>query len=133
MESHTAKFSLRSANSSPVGSGRRPGAGGRGAVPHGRPGGGDAAGACGVERNAATCPCSIWSSSAVPGTPSEPDTAAVEVGTKFRSDVDGYVTGVRFYKGTGNTGTHVGHLWATDGRNLGTVTFAGETASGWQQ
>jgi hypothetical protein len=83
--------------------------------------------------NAATCPCSIWSSSAVPGRPSEPDTAAVEVGTKFRSDVDGYVTGVRFYKGTGNTGTHVGHLWATDGRNLGTVTFAGETASGWQQ
>src|SRR5256885_387053 len=83
--------------------------------------------------NAAACPCSIWSSSAVPGTPSEPDTAAVEVGTKFRSDVDGYVTGVRFYKGTGNTGTHVGHLWATDGRNLGTVTFAGETASGWQQ
>src|SRR5919202_714388 len=83
--------------------------------------------------DAATCPCSIWSSSAVPGTPSDPDTAAVEVGTKFRSDVNGYVTGVRFYKRSGNTGTHVGHLWTTLGENLGTVTFAGETASGWQQ
>ena len=34
---------------------------------------------------------------------------------KFRSDTDGYITGVRFYKGTQNTGTHVGHLW-TSGR-----------------
>jgi hypothetical protein len=83
--------------------------------------------------HAAACPCTIWSGSAVPGTPSEQDTSAVEVGTKFRSDVSGFVTGVRFYKGAGNTGTHVGNLWATDGRNLGTVTFAGETASGWQQ
>ena len=56
-----------------------------------------------------------------------PDTAAVELGVKFRSDVDGYVTGVRFYKGTGNTGTHVGHLWSATGTNLGTVTFTGET------
>ena len=27
---------------------------------------------------------------------------------KFTSDVSGQVTGIRFYKGTGNTGTHVG-------------------------
>ena len=52
---------------------------------------------------------------------------------KFRADVAGTVTGVRFYKGTGNTGTHVGHLWSSTGTLLGTVTFSGETASGWQQ
>ena len=28
----------------------------------------------------------------------------------------GYVTGLRFYKGTGNTGTHVGHLWTAPAR-----------------
>ena len=81
----------------------------------------------------ATCPCSIWSATTTPGLPSDPDTAAVEVGTKFRSDIDGVVTGVRFYKGSGNTGTHVGHLWTSTGTNLGTVTFTGETSTGWQQ
>ncbi|XVV15478.1 DUF4082 domain-containing protein [Actinoplanes sp. CA-131856] len=81
---------------------------------------------------AATCPCSIWPTTAVPANPSEADTAAVEVGVKFRSDADGFVTGVRFYKGSANTGTHIGHLWSATGTNLGTVTFTGESASGWQ-
>jgi len=40
---------------------------------------------------------------------------------------------VRFYKGSSNTGTHVGNLWTSDGTNLASVTFTGETASGWQQ
>ena len=79
------------------------------------------------------CPCSIWATTAAPVNPAEADTAAVEVGTKFRSDSSGFVTGVRFYKGSGNTGTHVGHLWSTAGANLGTVTFTGESATGWQQ
>src|SRR5207248_288366 len=57
-----------------------------------------------------SCPCSIWSSSAVPGTPDSGPDSAVELGVKFRSDVGGFITGVRFYKGTGNTGTHVGNL-----------------------
>jgi len=86
-----------------------------------------------VTVTARSCPCSIWSGSAMPGTAAEADTSAVEVGTKFRSDVAGQVTGVRFFKGTGNTGTHVGHLWSSTGQLLGAVTFTGETASGWQQ
>jgi hypothetical protein len=79
------------------------------------------------------CPCSIWSTSVTPGTTSDPDTSAVEVGVRFRSNVAGQVTGVRFYKGSGNTGTHVGHLWTSSGTLLATVTFTGETATGWQQ
>ena len=82
---------------------------------------------------AATCPCSIWAPTDTPGTPAEPDTAAVEVGVKFRSDVDGQVTALRFYKGTGNSGTHVGHLWSSAGTPLATATFTSETATGWQQ
>ena len=80
-----------------------------------------------------SCPCSIWAGTAVPGTPAEQDTAPVEIGTKFRSDVGGNVTGIRFYKGTGNTGTHVGRLWSSTGQQLATVTFTGESATGWQQ
>src|SRR3954465_14473880 len=67
---------------------------------------------------AATCPCSVWSTSSTPATPSDSDTDAVEVGMKFRADSDGFITGVRFYKGAGNTGTHVGHLWSATGTQL---------------
>ncbi|WP_309238604.1 N,N-dimethylformamidase beta subunit family domain-containing protein [Actinoplanes aureus] len=75
---------------------------------------------------------SVWPATATPGTPADSDTAAVELGMRFRSDVAGRVTGVRFYKGSGNTGTHVGHLWTSTGTLLGTVTFTGESATGWQ-
>jgi WD40 repeat protein len=78
-------------------------------------------------------PCSAWPGSAVPANPSVNDPNAVELGVKFTVDVDGYITGVRFYKGSGNTGTHVGHLWSSGGQQLAAATFADETASGWQQ
>ena len=65
-----------------------------------------------------TCPCSLWPSSVVPQNPAEADPAAVEVGTKFRTDRNGSVTAVRFYKGSGNTGTHVAHLWSGTGTLL---------------
>ena len=51
---------------------------------------------------------------------------------RFQSDVDAIVTGVRFYKSAANTGTHTGSLWTSNGVLLATVTFTGETASGWQ-
>jgi uncharacterized protein (TIGR03437 family) len=75
---------------------------------------------------------SLWSSSAKPNTVSDPDTQTVELGMKFRSSQPGSVTGVRFYKGSQNGGTHVGHLWSNTGTLLASVTFTGETASGWQ-
>jgi hypothetical protein len=80
-----------------------------------------------------TCPCSIWSTGITPGTPADPDGSATEVGIKFRSDVAGQVSAIRFYKSSTNTGTHVGHLWSSAGTQLVSVTFAGESASGWQQ
>ncbi|WP_456510259.1 DUF4082 domain-containing protein [Arthrobacter sp. TE12231] len=81
----------------------------------------------------AGCPCSVFSSTSVPSTVTVNDANAVELGMKFRSDVAGTVTGVRFYKGSSNTGTHTGHLWSASGTLLASVTFSGETASGWQQ
>ena len=78
-------------------------------------------------------PITIWPTSAVPATPAANDSGSVEVGVKFRSDIDGSVTGIRFYKGAGNTGTHVGHLWSSAGTLLGSAVFANESATGWQQ
>jgi hypothetical protein len=76
---------------------------------------------------------SIWPSSTVPVVVDSQDPAAYELGVKFRSSVGGQVKGIRFYKSAANTGTHVGHLWTAGGASLGSVTFTGETASGWQQ
>jgi subtilisin family serine protease len=58
---------------------------------------------------------------------------AVELGVKFRSDVNGTITGIRFYKGSGDTSTHTGSLWSSTGALLATGTFSGDTATGWQQ
>ncbi|MEW6600507.1 MAG: DUF4082 domain-containing protein, partial [Nitrospirota bacterium] len=62
----------------------------------------------------------------VPSTP-------YEVGIKWTSDVDGYVTGVRFYKHSSNTNTHKGRLW--QGSTLlanNTFVLDNPSASGWQ-
>ncbi len=78
------------------------------------------------------CPCSIWETP-VPRTKNQQDAAGVEVGLKFQTTVDGYITGVRFYKGSANKGEHSGHLWSGDGKLLAEVTFMDETDSGWQE
>jgi len=75
----------------------------------------------------------IWSSAATPANPSQNDSSAINVGVKFDSSVVGLITGIRFYKGSGNTGTHVGYLWTSTGTLLASATFSNETASGWQQ
>ena len=72
-------------------------------------------------------------STAVPGRVDAGVDSAVELGVKFRSDVAGTITGIRFYKAAANTGTHIGNLWTSAGTRLATATFSGETASGWQQ
>ena len=77
--------------------------------------------------------CTIWPSTAVPGQIDEGPDNSVELGVKFRSDVSGTITGIRFYKASTNTGTHIGNLWSVTGQLLASVTFNGETASGWQQ
>ncbi len=76
---------------------------------------------------------SFWDDAAIPTILAAPDTNAVELGMKFRGDVDGIITALRFYKSVSNTGTHTGSLWTADGSLLASVTFRNETASGWQE
>ncbi len=71
--------------------------------------------------------------SQVPTTEESNDISSVELGVKFSSEVAGKVTGIRFYKSTANTGTHVGSLWTSSGTLLASATFSGESSSGWQQ
>ena len=80
-----------------------------------------------------SCPCTIWNTSTVPGTASANDGSSVELGLKFRVNQAGYITGLRFYKGPLNTGTHIGNLWSGTGTLLATATFANGSPSGWQQ
>ncbi|RGA00212.1 DUF4082 domain-containing protein [Microbispora triticiradicis] len=76
---------------------------------------------------------SLWSDSVTPDQASRNDPQAVVLGVKFQAAVDGVVTGIKFYKGSQNTGTHTGSLWTSDGQKLATVTFTNETATGWQR
>ena len=78
---------------------------------------------------------SLWPASAVPAIASNSDAQAVSLGVKFRADVSGFIQGIRFYKGSQNTGVHTVSLWTSSGGLLAQVQVAAgqETASGWQQ
>src|SRR5690348_12614236 len=80
----------------------------------------------------ADCPCTLWNDTFLPALPAVSDGQPIETGVRFRSDVNGYVTGLRFYKGAANIGTHVGHLWTNGGVLIEEATFSNESSSGWQ-
>jgi hypothetical protein len=74
----------------------------------------------------------LWSDTTTPATVDSGDNGALELGVRFSSTSDGFITGIRFYKSAANTGTHTGSLWTSNGQLLATATFTNETASGWQ-
>ena len=80
-----------------------------------------------------TAEVSIWGNTGSPANPSVTDNQPIEIGTKFRSSSSGYISGIRFYKGLTNTGTHIASLWTAGGTQLATATFTSESASGWQE
>lgn len=73
----------------------------------------------------------IWNDSFMPANPSVAD-SPVTVGVKFQSQVDGFITGIRYYKASG-TSNNVGSLWTRGGVVLASVAFTNETAGGWQE
>ena len=68
-----------------------------------------------------------------PATPSADDPSAVELGVKFRTSTAGFITGIRFYKGTGQHRDARRTALDRGGTQLATVTFTNESESGWQQ
>nr|WP_244480777.1 DUF4082 domain-containing protein [Mesorhizobium sp. Root157] len=75
---------------------------------------------------------SLFASSATPAIITDNDPSSVELGMKFTASTAGSITGIKFYKGPQNVGTHTGSLWTSTGTLMGTLTFTNETASGWQ-
>jgi hypothetical protein len=78
-----------------------------------------------------SCPCSIWTGTETPGATDRHGRRRAR--HQVPVDTDGEITGLRFYKPAGMTGTKTGRLWTTGGTMLGELTFTGETASGWQE
>jgi hypothetical protein len=75
----------------------------------------------------------LFSPAVVPTGTSSTNSAPVELGVRFQSDLSGYITGLRFYKAAADSSAHTGSLWAADGSLLASGTFTNETISGWQQ
>lgn len=83
-----------------------------------------------VKVEAEPCPCTAFTNPTSQNDFS--DGAALELGFKFRPNIDGYITGVRFYKQGAMSGTHTGRLWTEGGSEMAMATFT-ETPSGWQE
>ena len=75
-----------------------------------------------------SCPCSLFGDLAP--TQSTNDNQAIEVGVRFRADVDGFITGLRYY-GAASSTPRVGHLWTEAGTQLASATFVGDSLVGW--
>lgn len=57
----------------------------------------------------------------------------IELGTKFRVSVNGFILGIRFYKTSGNSGAHTAQLYnKATGVLMGSATFINESLTGWQ-
>jgi hypothetical protein len=76
---------------------------------------------------------SLFDPATGPSTITENDPNAVELGLKFTASSDGEITGLRFYKGEQNIGTHTANLWNSTGTLMASEPFADESPSGWQQ
>lgn len=75
----------------------------------------------------------LFQPDSVPATVTDPDTAAVNLGVRFKPAVSGKVVGIRFYKGPQNTGSHVIAVWDSAGKRLRAQTVNVETPQGWQE
>src|SRR6185503_4434594 len=77
------------------------------------------------------CPCGLFEAGTGPSNAGASAGAPIELGTKFRAEVGGYLTGVRYYRATTATGQHTVWVWSADGSVLAKAVVGG-TASGWQ-
>ena len=84
------------------------------------------------------CPCHLFTPAEVPDIATETnlnDAVALEMGLRFKTDIDGFIHGIRFFKSSLDVGaTHTATLWDNTGTTiLAQADFVGETASGWQE
>jgi hypothetical protein len=86
----------------------------------------------------ASCPCSLITTTPVKvhlpvkDGRSGAGPFSYELGTKIVATAPAQLLAIRYYRDSSETGTHVGRVWSSTGTLLASVTFTGETASGWQ-
>ena len=74
----------------------------------------------------------IFADTAKPSQAADQETRAVELGVKFRSSSDGYITALRYYRMAGSTASNRLTLWSSGGAVLARATPFSATTSGWQ-
>lgn len=78
--------------------------------------------------------CSLFSNKTPSSYGNEGD---FELGVKFSTSINGYITKIRYYKTAGESGSHTGRIWYSKpgggGDLLASVVFTNETATGWQE
>lgn len=80
------------------------------------------------------CPCTVFTTDPpVSDRANQNDGSGITLGMKFRSTINGYITGVRFWKAAANNSSHLGALYTANGILLAQATYTNETDSGWQQ
>jgi hypothetical protein len=68
-----------------------------------------------------------------PEVPDHTDGRPYDLGTAFTTLEPGTITAIRHWKCPSETGEHTGRIYSKDGRELATVVFTDESASGWQE
>ena len=76
---------------------------------------------------------SIWSGSPTPADINTRDGLPLELGTRFYSDVDGTISGLRFYKADSAAATYTINLWSASGSRLATATVSLPSGTGWRE
>jgi hypothetical protein len=77
---------------------------------------------------------SLWPTSAQPGTHYPRNVQAVELGVKFKADVAGTVSAIRFYRNSTSTNGYTVHLWSSTGTLLATGHGNdGPSTPGWTE
>ena len=76
----------------------------------------------------------IWSGEPPTAARTATDRASVELGTAFRVDADGEITGIRYWRASrwSPTGTRTGTLWTAGGARVATAVFPSPSSAGWQ-
>ena len=57
----------------------------------------------------------LFNYSDTPAIFADPDPNSINLGVKFLASEGGAITGLKYYKGAGDNGTHVGSLWSSTG------------------
>jgi Domain of unknown function (DUF4082)/Bacterial Ig-like domain len=88
----------------------------------------------------ANCPCSLMENltpalTNLPVQDYRPGSGpfSYELGTKITVAEPTQLIALKYYKSSQETGTHVGRVWNASGTQLASVTYANESASGWQR